>query len=266
MDKFLSEELWSHLRSTAAASEVRHFAVAYVTDEAALPMSAGDTLVVDASDAAIVTGKTRAAAVQDLFNKGVKIFSLQHLHAKVYVCGSFAIVGSANLSTNSQERLHEAAILSSDRTLVRQAASRVAEFALQGKRVDPAFLDRIKDIKVAQSNDPGVGLYRLAETPGGRLLRAYFVALIQLQLENIRPNVPFRLWPDGNFGTHLRDGRLQKSGKEFIFPSQQKIEYFTTGKGAPDPAYLHCFLRALRTGEKSHLPEELEAKKLIPFD
>lgn len=278
--ELLVEPLWNRLRSEAAASRSRRFAVAYVTDHQALHMTRGDTLVVDASDEAIASGKTSAISIEALFEQGITLFSLANLHAKVYVFDSCAVVGSPNLSKNSQAKLHEAAVLSSDQALVSQAAAQVSIFASCGEAVDTDFVERIKGIEVAQSISPGfpksqasptlpaetvVNLYRLAKPPkGGALLRAYFVALIQLQLGNFRADTPFRLW-DGNFKTHLDNQRLRRDGNNFAL-SPTGVAYFTTGSNAAKPELLNCFLRALRTGRESDLPDGLETTTLITIN
>lgn len=275
--ELLVEPLWSRLRSEATASRSRLFAVAYVTDHHALHMARGDTLVVDASDEAIASGKTSAVAIEALFGQGIIVFSLPHLHAKVYVFDSCAIVGSPNLSKNSQKTLHEAAIFSSDPSLVSQAAAQVSKFASRGLPVDATFVDRIKGIEVIQSmpadfpepqtltnipEETVVTLYRLAKPPkGGALLRAYFVALIQLQLGHLRAEIPFRLW-DGNFKTHLDNQKLLKRGSSFVL-SHAGVTFFTTGKGAAKANLLNCFLSALRTGRESDLPDGLKTKTLV---
>jgi len=241
-------------------------------------MTRGDTLVVDASDEAIASGKTGAFAIEALFEQGITLFSLANLHAKIYVFDSCAIVGSPNLSRNSQGKLHEAAVLSSDRALVSQAGEQVSMFASRAVAVDSGFVERIKGIDVTQCIPAGlpnsqalpkapadtvVKLYRLAKPPkGGALLRAYFVALIQLQLGHLRADTRFRLW-DGNFKTHLDSHRLQQLDNDFVL-SPSGVDYFTTGSNAAKPDLLNCFLHALRTGRESDLPDGLETTTLIP--
>lgn len=276
--EFLADELWVRLRAEAAASPSRHCAVAYVTEPASLQMAAGDTLVVDASDAAIACGKTSASALSAIAEASAEIFSLENLHAKIYVFESCVVVGSANLSRNSQTTLEEAAIVSYDEATVQRAREYVSMLAAAGTRIDEAFLQRIRSIPVSQQTSTSVTpprtpndtrpsgdrLWRLAEPPaGGALLRAYFVALIQVQLGNVRPDEPFQLW-NGHFRTHLESGRLRQEGRNFLL-SSTGVAYFTTGKTAPRPNLLSAFLCALRTGRETDLPDGLRTTTLIPI-
>lgn len=276
--EFLTDQLWVRMRAEAAASRSRHCAVAYVTDPASLQLVAGDTLVVDASDVAIACGKTSASALSAIAEASVEIFSLANLHAKIYVFESCVVVGSANLSRNSQVTLEEAAIVSYDKTTVHRARQHVSILAAAGTRVDEGFLERVRRIPISQQNSTsptslstsvdtqpsGDRLWRLAEPPaGGALLRAYFVALIQAQLGNVRPDEPFQLW-NGNFRTHLESRRLRQEGRSFLL-SSTGVAYFTTGKTAPRPDLLTGFLRALRTGHETDLPDGLNTTTLVPF-
>jgi predicted Fe-Mo cluster-binding NifX family protein len=51
-------------------------------------------LVVNASVAAVTSGQTSPQALLALHRKGVRIYSNAQLHAKVYVFGSKAFIGS----------------------------------------------------------------------------------------------------------------------------------------------------------------------------
>lgn len=279
--ELITDNLWTRLQYEADKAHSRNFAVAYVTDALALNMKRGDTLVVDASDEAITSGSTTATAIEELFDKGVTIYSLPRLHAKIYVFDSCVIVGSANLSKSSQTRLHEAAILSSDRSLVRQAAADVSKFASQGEKIDPDFVQKIKLIDVPQRTrspltDPHTSpeqpnnetvLYCLKITPKkNELRRAYFIAFIMLQIGSLTPDKPFHLWKKkdgskGNFDTHLKEKRLEeKEGVYFL--TKTGVNYFTSQNQAAQPEFLECFLKALRTGREEDLPAGLTNKEL----
>lgn len=115
----------------------------------------------------------------------------------------------------------------------------------------------------ADSPAPGQEIWRLAVPPGGHLLRAYFVALMRLQMGDIRTGIPFRLWR-GNFATHLESGRLVRDhGNGTYFLSTGGVAYFTTGSSAPKPAMLAGFLHALVSGRESDLPDGLASTELV---
>src|SRR5688572_3724028 len=98
MNQLLVQDLWPELHRRCRTAKRRQAAVAYVTDLACVSFSAGDALVVDASDAAVKCGETSAKVLKHLFQKGVNLYSYEGLHAKVWVLDSTAIVGSANAS------------------------------------------------------------------------------------------------------------------------------------------------------------------------
>jgi len=85
--------------------------VAYVTDAKLLPLRKGDLLVTDASDPSIAGGRTSAETLLHYFNKGVQLFSLSALHAKILVLDDWAVVVSANASQQSASVYIEAALV-----------------------------------------------------------------------------------------------------------------------------------------------------------
>jgi hypothetical protein len=109
-----------------------------------LPLKRGDILVVIASDATVASGQTCPSALRRLLNKGVKVYSLENLHAKVFVLGRTAYVGSANVSASSKEHLVEAVVAIHDRNTVAAAKSFVS--GLCESRVTHTELDRLAAI------------------------------------------------------------------------------------------------------------------------
>ncbi|MBP7675503.1 MAG: hypothetical protein KBB14_04200 [Thermoanaerobaculia bacterium] len=114
---FLFDRPWTHL--TAAVRESRvpvHAAVAYYGKGAGrlLPLSKGSRLVVDASEHAVSSGQTSPKDLLAAHRKGVRVFSVRNLHAKVFVVGRRAFVGSTNASMHSKDGLVEAILETSD--------------------------------------------------------------------------------------------------------------------------------------------------------
>jgi len=87
-------------------------AVAYIGRDAprVMPLRSGDVLVCDASDAAVKGRLTSVAALRSFRRRGVLLFSVEGLHAKVIASATAAWVGSANASDNSENELVEAAV------------------------------------------------------------------------------------------------------------------------------------------------------------
>jgi hypothetical protein len=80
-------------------------AIAYLGWQAPqlLPLKKGDVLVVNASDAALLTHSTSPEALRAYVDDSVHVFSVPNLHAKVLVTATKAVIGSANASTHSGE-------------------------------------------------------------------------------------------------------------------------------------------------------------------
>jgi PLD-like domain len=106
-------------------------AIAYFGKGAAnlLPLKEGSQLVVNASDETVEAGQTCPADLIKLQRKGVRIFNYTRLHAKVYVFGTVAAIGSANASRNSANVLTEAMVLTTDRQIVNDAKEFVRSVA-----------------------------------------------------------------------------------------------------------------------------------------
>lgn len=108
-----------------------------------MPLRAGDSLVCDASPTAIKSRLTSAQALLEYDKRGVAIYSLEGLHAKVICSRSFAWVGSTNASKNSRDNLIEASL----RVSGPQARS-VFDWACQQTVEDRALSrDDIQDLK-----------------------------------------------------------------------------------------------------------------------
>jgi len=149
MTEFISERnCWSRLKKAAIASrKPAYVAVAYFGKGASrlLPLPERSRLVVDASESAVKSGQTCPAELKILKRKkGVRIYSVDNLHAKVFVLGSKAFVGSANVSRHSADTLLEAMVATTDRKVVRAARRYV-----RGKffeELGPKELDRLQQM------------------------------------------------------------------------------------------------------------------------
>jgi hypothetical protein len=111
MERVLSDGLWEDLRKRARKAKKKRAAIAYVTKNH-LSLGRGDILVCDASDGAIKSQATNAFLLEEMHAGGVTIYSLPGLHAKVALLDDVAVIGSANSSPNSEDRLIEAALIS----------------------------------------------------------------------------------------------------------------------------------------------------------
>ena len=119
--RFLQSRIWDRITSLTKKQTGRcQVAVAYFGKHASdlLPLEKGSTLVVDMSPKAVGSGQTNPAEIIKLLKKGVEIHSVENLHAKVFVLGNMAIVGSTNASQLSAGSLIEAAVETTDEAVV----------------------------------------------------------------------------------------------------------------------------------------------------
>lgn len=135
-------DLWKAL--ARRASGPRQVACPYMGEGTSklLPWKKGDVLVCALSKLNARAGNVCPAEIEKLRKKGVRVFVEPDLHAKVMRCADVAIVGSANLSHHSRDRLDEAGVI------LRDAANLAAIDAWFDARtvepVTPRFLEECK--------------------------------------------------------------------------------------------------------------------------
>ena len=118
----LLSAVWPRITSLVTKNRKRcHVAVAYFGQGASkmLPLPAGSTLVVNMSVRSVKEGSTCPAEIANMLNRDVVVYSCNNLHAKVFVIGDRAIVGSSNVSKGSRDTLIEAAVETTDSQTVR---------------------------------------------------------------------------------------------------------------------------------------------------
>jgi hypothetical protein len=103
-----------------------------------LYLKRGDVLVVALTIANSRNGSVCPEEIKRLQAKGVQVFLAPNLHAKVLLCGGKAVVGSANLSQTSFAHLDEAALLTTDRKIVRHVRAWFTQRMLEA--VSPKWL------------------------------------------------------------------------------------------------------------------------------
>gem|GEM_PF-3446961 len=147
--RLISETLWDEVKSLQRSGTPTSAAIAYYSRDL-LYLKEGDILVCDASFDSISSGKSSGYLLLELHKKGVKIYSQPALHAKVACIGSSVLVGSANASLNSENRLVEAAVLSQDSGLYAQVLSFVNQLATPEALQTTAQLKVLAAIPVLQ--------------------------------------------------------------------------------------------------------------------
>jgi hypothetical protein len=117
-----NDDTWRELRAISRRRNCPlYVAVPFLGDGAGnlLHLKRGDVLVVALTEANSRNGSVCPAEIERLQRKGVEVFLSPYLHAKVLLCGRKAVVGSANLSQSSFTHLDEAAILTTDRSVLK---------------------------------------------------------------------------------------------------------------------------------------------------
>ena len=152
----VTQDIWPQLTKAASGARQRcAVAVAYFGAGASrlLPLSKGSRLVVDASERAVASGQTCPGDLSKLVERGVAIYSVPNLHAKVFVLGKTAYVGSTNVSSRSASQLVEAVLRTTEPSAVRAARKFVEDHCL--RELTPEVLKRLSE------------LYRPPLIPGG---------------------------------------------------------------------------------------------------
>lgn len=139
--KLLTKTLWPRLRALGnqkgrALAAVPYFAAG---GAARLPLKKGDLLVTRFDDTSVKCGQTDPREVLKLIKRGVRVYAAADLHAKVYVFGNTAIVGSANVSSHSENHLMEAGLETREPATVRACRRWIESIA--SEVVEPAFAE-----------------------------------------------------------------------------------------------------------------------------
>jgi hypothetical protein len=154
---FLRQDIWPEITGAVKTSSQRcYVAVAYFGHGASgrLPLPKGSFLVVNASEAAVASGQTCPEELKKTLARGISVYSVANLHAKVFVVGRKAYIRSNNVSNNSATNLLEVAIRTTDPKVVSVARKFVQENCLD--ELTPKFLNHLSK------------LYRPPIFPGGR--------------------------------------------------------------------------------------------------
>lgn len=176
--QLITKNVWYSITHAAKNTNYKSFvAVAYFGQGGArmLPLTKGSLLVVDASEKAVKTGQTCPDELLKLYYKGVKIYSLPNLHAKLFVIGKALFIGSTNVSSNSAETLTEVLFRTSEVKSVENAKEFIKSFCkvemgpdllarLQKMYRPPRFIGKRKPgakRKITKVNASGFFTYQL---------------------------------------------------------------------------------------------------------
>lgn len=169
MSDILINRAWKSLRKEILKQPgKRSMAIAYVTSDT-IPLRRGDQLICDASSTAIKSGQTSAEVLDALHRKGVEVYSLKNLHAKIAVCGKLAIIGSANYSDSSDTTLHEAVLATEDGHLRALTLGAIGDLRSDATRLTQATISRLTEIVVERKFGRGAGTRKRKGNKGRRV-------------------------------------------------------------------------------------------------
>jgi hypothetical protein len=154
--KFVADGIWKSISTAARRTRNPVYAaVAYFGQGASrlLPLPNKSRLVVDASERSVKAGLTCPLDLKKLQRRGVRIYTAQNLHAKIYVFNRDAFIGSANASNRSAGTLIEAMVRTNEPGVVRSARSFVRGLCLD--ELSSKAIDRLQAIYRPPRNIPG---------------------------------------------------------------------------------------------------------------
>jgi hypothetical protein len=111
---YTQSDVWTAIKKLRRPSENIKVASPYIGDKVQFDWKAGDSLLIALSEANVRKGFVNPNALEELIDRGVKVYSNEKLHAKVYSNDEQAIICSCNLSYASQNEWLEAGIWISD--------------------------------------------------------------------------------------------------------------------------------------------------------
>jgi len=139
----LSGSVWGRIRRLSRSSASTLAAAPYFGAGATglLTFRAGNAIVLKFDREAIGSGQVDPREVVKAIRQGVQVHHCSNLHAKVFVFDKTAVVGSSNVSHNSERQLLEACVETTDRKVV-EAARRFIR-GLLGDRIGLDFAQKM---------------------------------------------------------------------------------------------------------------------------
>lgn len=177
----LTDDTWPQLTKAAeSCTQKCYVAVAYFSERGSrlLPLPAGSILVVDASERAVKSGQTSPAELLKVIKRGVQVYSRENLHAKVFLLGRAAYIGSSNVSHNSAKNLVEAVVRTTHRRTTKEAKEFVISQCAVAQRLVPSRLAELSALYRPPKFAGGGGRKRIKRAPASPQLR-----LVQLREE-----------------------------------------------------------------------------------
>ena len=140
-----NERIWQHIDAALKTGSPARIAVPFigldVSDWIKLP--AGSWVVARCDLKSAQAGQVSGKDLLAWHKRGVRIFNLQALHAKVFAFDGAAFIGSSNASKTSRDRLIEAGVWTTEKALAESAWEFVEEHC--NEEVDEEFLKELAE-------------------------------------------------------------------------------------------------------------------------
>jgi hypothetical protein len=271
--KLLTKDIWQRITALAKRKKGA-VAVAYCGSDARklLPLKAGSLLVVDASPNTVRAGQTNPTELLKFYDRGVSIYSAGNLHAKVFVFGDAAIVGSTNLSNRSASFLQEAAVILRNKSVAAQCRKFIKDQASE-----PLEREYLKHLETIYR--PPKHLDRQNDSPYRRL---WIVPLWENTWDDVdraqgarsRPQARKKIqarveeldefnWPGKRFSQNLSKGDQIISvtergpGSYYVSPTSHVVHIKRYTKGSKGAPYMIVFLGTPKSQRRMELGRAL---------
>jgi hypothetical protein len=256
MNELLSVELWPRIKKLASKAKRKYAAIAYVTDDTKIVFGSGDVLITDASDEAIKSGQTSAAVLKSAWKRKAHVVSITGLHAKVYIFDKFAVIGSANLSKESEKRT-EAALLTDQPTVVSAARLLIERLKKDGEVVDEEFIERICKLPVSKRRHTASGQRK--KTKAAPVPRSWLVGLKNMEekeaekgfVEQGMAEAEKQLSDDGSSVSWIRIRGNSRFRKEAKAGDVVVCIWSASSKGKPEAVYHHAPILLRKDDQKN---------------
>ena len=189
MEQFLTGDIWKKVNKLLTKRQKKIACIAYVTSDK-LKLTKGDTLICDASSFSIKFGETSAKTLELYFNRGVNIYSNQQLHSKILLTDNFLVIGSANLSKSSAERLTESSVITKSDILISQAKAFCHNLTEESTLLNRKDIQSLLKIEVVKRPSKPMASSKIREKKFGN--KYWFVSVFPLKesaYDKIRDNV-----------------------------------------------------------------------------
>lgn len=175
----ITGSVWGRIKKLSKSPSPALAAVPYFGGGASdlLKLREGSVLVVKFDREAIGSGQVDPREIVKAIKRGVEVHSCSNLHAKVYVFGNTAVVGSSNVSRHSENNLLEACVETTERKVVANAKKFVR--SLMGDKVGLEYAEKMIPFYRPPMNSikRGAGIKGKKKTPSHSDL--WLVSLVQ---------------------------------------------------------------------------------------